>query len=123
MDPAQLFRHDSAPLLLAPGEVLFRAGEPGHQMFVLLEGAIEIRVGDRVVETAGPGALLGEMALINESPRTATAAATSACRLAKVDARRFHFLIQPNPFFATHVMRVLVARLQRMNQLVDKPSA
>ncbi|MHB1309362.1 MAG: cyclic nucleotide-binding domain-containing protein [Limisphaerales bacterium] len=92
------------------------------ELFVLLEGAIEIRVGDRVVETANAGALLGEMALINESPRTATAA-TSACRLAKVDARRFHFLIQQNPFFATHVMRVLVARLQRMNQLVDQPSA
>lgn len=121
MNPAQLFRQDPDPLLLAPGDVLFREGDPASSMFVILEGSLEIRVRERVVEEAGPGALLGEMALIDQGPRTATAVAVTPCRLAKVDERRFHFLVQQNPFFATHVMKVLVTRLRNMNHLLPAP--
>jgi CRP/FNR family transcriptional regulator, cyclic AMP receptor protein len=52
---------------------------------------MEILLGDFVLETVGPGALIGEMALIDESPRTASAVAKTSCRLAEIDRRRFHF--------------------------------
>ena len=117
MNPAELFRHDSGALSLAPGDFLFRENEPGDKMYVLLEGEMEVLLGNLVVEKAAPGALLGEMALIDSSPRTASVVAKTPCRLAEIDLRRFHFLVQQTPNFATHVMKVLSARLRRMNAM------
>ena len=117
MNPAELFRHDDHAIKLAPGDFLFREGESGDKMYVLLEGDVEIRLGDLVLETAVPGALIGEMALIDNSPRTASVVAKTPCRLAEIDQRRFHFLVQQTPHFATHVMKVLSARLRHMNEL------
>ena len=57
MNPAELFRQDSGALTIAPGHFLFRQGENGDNMYVVLEGNVEILVGDLVVEVAGPGAL------------------------------------------------------------------
>ena len=117
MNPAELFRHDSGTFAVGPGDFLFREGESGDKMYVLLEGSAEIMVGDLVVEAAGPGALLGEMALIDNSPRTACVVAKTPCRLAEVDRRRFHFLVQQTPHFATHVMKTLADRLRHMNAI------
>ena len=102
MNPADLFRQEADALELAPGDFLFREGEKGDKMYVLLEGEVDIFLGDYVLETAGPGALLGEMALIDDGPRTANAVAKSLSRLAQIDRRRFHFLVQQTPHFATH---------------------
>ena len=118
MNPADLFAHQTDAITLAPGDVLFQKGDAGDTMFVVLEGALEIQVGDKVVETATRGAIIGEMALIDQAPRNATVIARENSRLVKVDQRRFHFLIQQNPFFATHVMKELVARIRAMNQLL-----
>jgi CRP-like cAMP-binding protein len=85
------------------------------QIYVLLEGEMDIRLGDYVVETAKEGALIGEMALIDDSPRAANAVAKSACRLAQIDQRRFDFLVQQHPHFARHVMKELADRLRHMN--------
>jgi len=115
MNPAELFRKESDTLQLAPGDFLFHEGDKGDKMYVLLEGEMEILLGDLVLETARPGALIGEMALIDESPRTANAVAKTACRLAQIDRRRFHFLVQQTPHFATHVMKTLADRLRHMN--------
>ena len=69
---------------------------------------------DYVFETAGAGALIGVIALIDDSPRPANAVAKTACRLAPVDQRRFHFLVQQHPYFATHVMKELATRVRRL---------
>jgi CRP-like cAMP-binding protein len=118
MNPATLFSHETDPVRLAPGEVLFRAGDTGDSMFVLLEGSIDVVVGDKVVEHSARGSIVGEMALIDNSPRGATVIAREPSAFAKIDERRFQRLIQQNPFFATHVMKVLADRLRHMNQLL-----
>ena len=115
MNPAELFRQESNTVQLAPGDFLFREGEKGETMYVLLEGEVDIFLGDFVLETAGQGALLGEMALIDDSPRTANAVAKTPAKLAQIDRRRFHFLVQQTPHFATHVMKILANRLRHMN--------
>jgi len=115
MNPAELFRQETGALQLAPGNSLFREGENGEKMYVLLEGEMEILLGDFVLETVRQGALIGEMALIDDSPRTASAVAKTPCRLAEIDRRRFHFLVQQTPHFATHVMKTLADRLRHMN--------
>ena len=123
MNPADLFSHETDTLNLAPGDTLFKAGDPGDVMFVLLEGAMDVKVGDKVVEHSTRGAIVGEMALIDKSPRGATVIAREPSRVAKIDQRRFLHLVQINPFFATHVMKVLADRLRQMNQLLEsKPN-
>jgi CRP-like cAMP-binding protein len=122
MNPADLFaRQTDDTLTLAPGEVLFREGDAGQCMYVVLEGSLEISVRAKVVETSMRGAIIGEMALIENSPRTATVTAKDAAKIVKIDQRRFHFLVQQNPFFATHVMKVLAERLSHMNSLIAQP--
>ena len=69
MNPAELFRQETDTLQLAPGDFLFREGDNGDKMYVLLEGEIDIFLGDFVLETTGPGSLLGEMVLIDDTPR------------------------------------------------------
>ena len=80
MNPAELFRQESNTVQLTPGDFLFREGEKGEKMYVLLEGEVDIFLGDFVLETAAPGALLGEMALIDDSPRTANVGRSPANR-------------------------------------------
>ncbi|WP_397572377.1 EAL domain-containing protein [Silanimonas sp.] len=79
----------SADIRLQPGEVLFREGDPPTTAFILDEGQVEIRATQRgrqvVLALLGPGAIIGEMAVIDAAPRTATAVALSACRLIALD--------------------------------------
>ena len=114
MNPADLFRQDTDALQLAAGDFLFREGDKRDNMYVLLEGEMDIRLGDHVVETAGPGGLIGVIALLDDNPRDTNAVAKTACRLATVDQRRFHFLLQQHPQFSTHAMKELAHRLRHM---------
>jgi CRP/FNR family cyclic AMP-dependent transcriptional regulator len=120
MNPADLFSHETNPVRLAPGEVLFKAGDAPDAMYVLLEGSLAVQVGDKLVENATRGAIIGEMALIDHSPRAATVTASTAASLAKLDERRFQRLIQQNPFFATHVMKTLADRIRFMDRLLTE---
>jgi CRP/FNR family cyclic AMP-dependent transcriptional regulator len=79
------------------------------------EGEVDIVVRDRVIDTLGPGGILGEMALIERKPRSATAIARTDCKLVPISEKRFIFLIQQAPLFALQVMRVMAERLRRMN--------
>jgi CRP-like cAMP-binding protein len=115
MNPTELFRQEADTLQLAPGDFLFQEGDTSEKMYVLLEGKIEIFLGDFMLETAEPDMVIGEMALIDDGPRTANAVAKTACRLAEIDRRRFYFLVQQHPHFATHVMKTLADRLRDMN--------
>jgi len=120
MNPADLFSHETDPIRLGADEILFREGDAADAMFVVLEGAVNVIVGDKVVEVARRGAVLGEMALIDHAPRGATLVAAEPSALAKIDERRFQRLIQQNPFFATHVMKVLADRIRQMNELLKQ---
>jgi len=94
------------------GAVIFKEGDPPDFMYGVVDGTVNIVVGDRVIETAEPGTLFGEMALIDKKPRSAHAVAATSCRLACIDERRFLFLAQQTPNFALHVMRTLADRLR-----------
>ena len=118
MNPAELFRQQTDAVQLAPGDFLFREGDSGKEMYVLLQGEIDIFLGNFVIETAEAGTLIGEMALIEDNPRTAHTVAKTACRLAKIDRRGFHFLVQQRPYFATHVMKTLADRLRYVNAIM-----
>jgi CRP/FNR family cyclic AMP-dependent transcriptional regulator len=118
INPGFLFRHGDAQnvVTVRPGEAVFRAGDKGGVMFVLLEGTATVLVGGSAVEEAGPGALFGEMGLIDQAEkRSATVIARTECKLVPVDIERFHQLVRRTPQFASYVMKSVVARLRRMN--------
>lgn len=118
MDLVNLFRHQVDLQAIPAGQVLFSAGEPGSFMYVLMSGTAEIFVHDRVMETAQPGAIVGEMAIIENRPRSATVVAKTACKFLPIERDRFNFLIQHKPEFALHVMRVLAARLRKTDAVL-----
>jgi CRP/FNR family transcriptional regulator, cyclic AMP receptor protein len=119
MNLADLFRHENEGLIsLRAGEALFREGDSGTLMYILKSGSIDILVKNIVVETATAGALLGEMALIDQGARSATAIAREDCSLVPIDLKRFHFLVQQTPHFATHVMHVMAERLRKIDALI-----
>lgn len=113
MNLVELFRHQIDFQELPAGQALFSAGDRATFMYVLISGTVEIIVHDKVVETAGPGSIVGEMAIIDHSPRSATVIAKTDCRLFPIERERFNFLLQKKPEFALHVMRVLVQRLRQ----------
>lgn len=114
---------DDKPLVLADGQVLFREGEPGQHMYIVKSGRLELRTGGRRLETVGPGGLLGEMALIDPAPRSATAVARGSCSVAAVDAHTFDQLVQRVPRLALEVMRIMTRRLRRTTRLPARSSS
>jgi CRP-like cAMP-binding protein len=120
MNPAELFHHETDTVQLAPGEFLYRKGDKADKMYVLLQGKIDIRVGD-YVKTERKGAIIGEASLIEGRPRAANAVAKSACRLAQIDRKRFDFLVREHPHFAIHVMKSLVGHLRYV--IFSKPGS
>jgi CRP/FNR family transcriptional regulator, cyclic AMP receptor protein len=112
MDLRGLFRNSDDMLDFEAGQVVFQAGERGHHFYVVMAGQIEVRSEGRVLRTLHAGELFGEMALIDDAPRSATAIATTPARLAAIDERRFNFLVQQTPHFALVVMRTLAERLR-----------
>jgi CRP/FNR family transcriptional regulator, cyclic AMP receptor protein len=97
----------------AAGEVIFAEGDKGDNMYVLRSGEVEVERDGQVAETLAPGGIFGEMALIDGSPRSATARAKTACELAPINEKSFLFLVHETPFFAIAVMRTLAERLRR----------
>jgi CRP/FNR family transcriptional regulator, cyclic AMP receptor protein len=100
------------------GEVVFEAGATGTELYIVKSGTIGIRLGDNVVETVPEGGVFGEMALIDASPRSATAVAMTDATLVPVGERQFLFMVSEAPYFALSVMRVLARRLRQSNAIV-----
>ena len=101
-----------------PGEKVFIEGSPGTSMYVVLDGNIEIYVGGKSIEVAGRGSIIGEMALIDSSPRSATVVAQDYCVLAQVNRSQFLSLMQKTPRFGLSVMKTLVTRLRNMDAML-----
>lgn len=102
----------------AAGDVIFSQDDPGDLMFVVLEGKVDITVGETVVESVGMHGVFGEMALIDRAPRSATAKAGPATELAVITEDSFIELVRKSPVFSIYVMRQMAARLRRMNEAV-----
>lgn len=113
MNTVDLFRNARDFASFEAGQVIFEEGEPGDLMYVVLEGEVDILLHGKLVDATGPGGILGEMALVDAGPRSATARARTACRLAPVTEKRFMFLVQQTPYFSLQVMRIMSERLRR----------
>lgn len=111
-----LFDQDKDATTHPTGSTIFKTGDVGQHMFSVLAGTVEILINGKVVETVSDGGVFGEMALIEDRPRTGTAVVTSEARLVPIDRKRFMFLVQQNPFFALQLMTIMAQRLRRMDE-------
>ena len=97
---------------VAPGRVLTREGGAGHEFIIVLEGEVEIRQDDAVVARCGPGDYVGEIALIEHRPRTATVVATSPAVLDVIGQREFAELLAGEPEIAEQIRATAARRLE-----------
>ena len=107
-----LFKNAQNILTVPAGEVVFQEGQPGEEMYGVVEGEIELRTTNRVIATLGPDDVFGEMALVDSAPRMASATATTDTVLAVINRQRFLFLVHETPMFALSVMSAMADRFR-----------
>ncbi len=113
MDVLEVFRDSVKARTYQAGEQVFGQGESAAEMYVVLSGRIDIRVGGQTVESLEPGSVFGEMALVDDHPRSADAVASVESRLEPIDKDWFRHLVRKSPDFGLHVMGVMAKRLRR----------
>jgi len=94
------------------GRVLMREGAVGREFFIAVSGAVRVERNGRKVNELGPGDFLGEIALIDGGPRTATAIAAEPCRLLVLSAGSFRTLVSKYPTAQGKIMKALAERLR-----------
>jgi CRP-like cAMP-binding protein len=115
VDLLTLFERSKDTKTYPAGSVIFTEGDEGDFAYVVMEGEVELQVKGQIVHVVDAGDIFGEMALLKQEPRVATATAKTDCSVVYLDQNRFMFMVQQVPFFAVHVMRVLADRLRTMD--------
>ena len=95
-------------------KVIMKEGEKGMFMYVVLEGVVAVAIDGKIVEKVGPGGVFGEMALVDQSPRAATASAEEDCSLLAINPVDFLNLVKSRPAFAGSLLKALSERLRFM---------
>ncbi|HEX3057839.1 MAG TPA: cyclic nucleotide-binding domain-containing protein [Usitatibacter sp.] len=116
-----MFGVEANPRVCEAGETIFREFEMGSEMYVVLEGQVELSIDGKAIEVLDLGEPFGEMALIDQAPRVATAVAKTPCKLAVISEKRFLFMVAQTPHFALQIMKVMADRLRRMNARLETP--
>jgi CRP/FNR family cyclic AMP-dependent transcriptional regulator len=98
---------------LGEGTVLTKEGSTGREFFVLVEGTVRVSRGGRKLADLGAGDWLGEIALLTNAPRTATATASSPARVLVLGDRRFRYAVEKMPSIAIKVLASVGDRLAR----------
>ena len=105
------------------GTVLFREGDPGGEMYVIQSGEIEISrvIGDhkQTLAVLPPGEFFGEMAILNDRPRSATATVRQPARLLVIDGQTFEAMIRGKTEIAVRMIKTMASRLERANQQIE----
>jgi len=107
-------------LRFAAGEVLFREGEPGDCAYILLDGLVEItrRIGpvEVVISPSGPGDMIGEMALIDHAPRSATARAVKPTSVRLIPRTHFETILQTADPELRHMLERFVGIIRHLTE-------
>ena len=106
---------EDKPASLHPlNKVILKEGDKGVFMYVVLEGVVAISIAEKVVEKIGPGGVFGEMALVDQSARVATATAETDCTMLSINRNDFMSLVKTKPAFALSLLKALSERLRYM---------
>ena len=113
---AELVRklEDRPPAHYSMHQVIMTEGEAGVFMYCVLEGRVAVSIRSRIVERIGPGGIFGEMALVDESVRAASAAAETDCDLLAINRKDFLALVKTRPEFGASLLKAVAERLRHM---------
>jgi CRP/FNR family cyclic AMP-dependent transcriptional regulator len=108
-----------------PGEVIFKEGEQGKELFIIIEGEVEIRKRTssntaKTLITFHKGDIFGEMALVEGKPRSATAIAVKPCRMLVINEALLDSMLETNPDFSKKMIRILSERIRKANALIQE---
>lgn len=106
-------------VICEPEERIITEGDQGNAMFLIVEGEVAIHRGDQRLATLRPQDCFGEMSILDNEPRSASATALTDCLLLKVDQDHFHDILVENADVALAIIRTLTRRLRSMD---GKPS-
>ena len=120
---SNLFTDTSKARSFVAGTSIFEKGDQGKEMYVVKEGEVDIVIDDFHFETVLPDGIFGELSLIDQENRIASAIARTDCTLQAIDKRQFLFLVQETPLFAIQVMAEMANRLRRVDLLIAKGGA
>jgi CRP/FNR family cyclic AMP-dependent transcriptional regulator len=114
---------NAKPVKLSANEVLFLAGDPGEGCFRLNEGLLKVSMvsptgAERILAILGPGSIVGDMAMIDGRPRSASVSALRDCKLSFVSRSAFEAVAEKNPEIYKHLLSLLAARLRDTDQVV-----
>ncbi len=106
------------------GSVIFRENEQGGEMYVIIQGAVEIRkttgsVSSKTLIKLGKGDIFGEMALIEKKPRSASAVAVQPTKVLGINEKLYESMLGSNPDFARKMNKVLSERIRKSNFLIQ----
>ena len=94
------------------GETIFKEGDPATEFYCIQSGRVGIHLGNRLLHTVEANGIFGEMSLIENTPRSATAIAETDVTLAAISEKGFLFCVSETPVFALKVMREMARRLR-----------
>jgi len=114
---------NAKPVKLAANEILFLAGDPGEGCFRLNEGLLKVSMvsptgAERILAILGPGSIVGDMAMIDGRPRSASVSALRDCKLSFVSRSAFEAVAEKSPEIYKHLLSLLAARLRDTDQVV-----
>jgi len=121
---------DLAPLariaegeVYAPGAMLVREGEPGDALYIIVHGAVAVEHAGRRLARLGPGDSVGEMAVLDNAPRSATARAEEETEVLRIGSEEFYEILHEHVEIAEGVIRVLSQRLRRLDEEMARRQA
>jgi CRP/FNR family cyclic AMP-dependent transcriptional regulator len=110
----------SEDMEIPEGTTLTKEGDIGHEFFVIVEGETQVKRKGRSLGTRGAGDFIGEIALVEQVPRTATVTAKTPLRVFVLTGKDFHHLLEENPNVERKVLRALA---KRVADLTKDPTA
>ena len=103
---------DDAPVSFLRNQVILEEGQVGTRMYAVLEGSIAVTIGGTLVDRIGPGGVLGELALLDQSPRLASATAEDNVTLQPINRNAFIALVKLDPELGAALLAALAERLR-----------
>lgn len=103
-------------ITMTAGTVIMDQGQTGREAFVVLTGKVEVTRGGRKVADLGPGAVVGEMSLLDHGPRTATVTCVTDCELLVIDQRHFRSVLQEVPAMAVKLLTTIAGRIRDLDK-------
>lgn len=105
------------PKIISPNEILFEKGEKDYSLYIIVTGKVKVHVGDHIFAHFTSNQFIGEYALLDSTPRSASVTAVETSKLLRLDQNTFFDLIEKRPAISQAMLKSLVHRLRDYNQL------